>query len=452
MNQLTNAPNRNTALAHHLTRRTLATMEHRKALKPNLDGVVCVAWPHPKRLVMVFHPQAVDEKRAIKPNFYVDLRDDLRETLGRRVVVSNGNALYVQVGYEPSDSTLSGLPDRIDLDLSDGPSGDLMVPLGVTRRGPRWLSLCEMDSILIGGTRRMGKTMLLHAWILALAAGESPAKVRLYLADGKGGNEFRYYANLPHVEETAGSGEELMALLGNLRQELARRTDLLNRHEARNIQGLPADVRPPYLVLIVDELAINLDTEGVEEALHALVARGGAYGVLPVLATQRPDSSMVAGFLKGNLSTRISLPVPTNSDSRVILGRSGAEKLPKKKGRILFEWEGRMVQAQSYFVSDDVIKNVCQRLGRGEAPLDPPLSLKPWEKRLVRIAVAEGFAPYFPLKELAEASNVSYRQLLRLGRRWEMQGLLTPPSYEEGTGRKLARRMTGQLRDLEEGR
>ena len=117
---------------------------------------------------------------------------------------------------------------------------------------------------------------------------------------------------------------DLTQALGDLRRELLQRGQLLQQHRVRSVTELPAEVRPPYLVLVVDELASALETEGVEEALRDLVARGGAYGILPVLATQRPESAVVSGFF--NLATRIALPVPDQADSRVILGRG--EKLP----------------------------------------------------------------------------------------------------------------------------
>ncbi len=400
-----------------------------------LDGqrVAFVVWPHPERLILAFHPDL---------NLPPDLDRRLAAHLRRRVLALRTDALlFLQISYEP----YTPIPDRVDLDLSARPAGRLMVPLGVGHRGPIWLSLVEMDSVLIGGTRRMGKTNLLHAWILALVVGESPNHVRLALYDGKDGLEFGRFSGLRHVESVARTGEDLAGILGRLRGELAERARLLSERGARSIAELPADVRPPYLVLVVDELARALETPGVDEGLRSIVARGGAFGVLPVLATQRPESSVVAGFLKCNLATRIALPVPDHADSRVVLGRSGAEKLPKIPGRILFVWRGRLVEAQAPDVPTALLDEILSRLRRGDAPLQPPQALEDWQRRLVINAMKPPFNGRFgPVRELAQAAGVPRDRVDQLARAWEAQGLLGPVEYLPG-GRKLPRRILPPL-------
>lgn len=400
-----------------------------------LDGqrVAFVVWPHPERLILAFHPDL-----KLPPDFDRRLAAHLRRRVG---VLQTETVSLAQISYEP----YAPIPDRVELDLAARPAGPLMLPLGIGHRGPVWLSLLEMDSVLVGGTRRMGKTTLLHAWLLALVTGEPPTRVRLVLYDGKDGLEFGRYSGLRHVEEVARTGEELASALGRLRGELAERARLLRERGARSIAELPADVRPPYLVLAVDELAAALETPGVEEGLRELVTRGGAYGILPVLATQRPESQVVAGFLKCNLATRIALPVPDVSDSRVILGRAGAEKLPKVPGRILFVWRGRLVEAQAPDVPTALLDEILGRLRRGDAPLPPPQALEDWQRRLVEIAMKPPFNGRFgPVRELAAAARVPRDRVDNLARAWEAQGLLGPVEYAEG-GRKLPRRILPPL-------
>jgi hypothetical protein len=244
----------------------------------------------------------------------------------------------------------------------------------------------------------------------------------------------------------AGRGIELAPMIGDLCEELTTRSAILQAHGARNVRELGAQDRPPFLVLIVDELAEALTAPGVEEALLDLVSRGGAYGVIPVLATQRPDSSIVAGFLKCNLATRISLPVPSVQDSRVILGRAGAEKIERRKGRIILEWAGRMVEAQAYDVPTAMLNQVLDRMAAGEAVCDPPLALQPWQVRLVRTAVGE-LDGGFNIRGLAELTGVSRRKIEGLAPKWEAQGLLSPAGAD-AQGRRTPRRVTQRLRDL----
>jgi hypothetical protein len=445
------------AMANMLAQRIHVAVDKKKLFAPNPQGAYFIAVPGPDRAICVFHPLGItDVEHVLSDGFQVYLS----ERLDRRVEVSVGAYLYVQVSYKPQRLALR-LPDHVALDLTQRPSGRLMVPVAVTKRGPLWLSLLDMDAVIIGGTRRFGKTTFLHGWILALATGESSDRVKLYLYDGKDGLEFSRYADLRHVGAFAETGEDLARMLGDLRLELAERSRLMNEHKVREIGNLPSAVRPPYIVLVVDELAEALKTNGVAEALADLISRGGAYGVHPVLATQRPDSNTVAGFLKCNCPTRISLPVPTDADSRTILGRGGAEKIAKRHGRILFEWSGRMVEAQAFDVPVQTIQDIVSRLCAGQAPLEPPLSLEDWQIQLVRTVMTgtrpngQGFGGRFgPNEDLAQVSGVSRRKIERLGPVWEQQGLLSPVEYEEGTGRKLSRRVIEkllQLADLQGG-
>jgi len=433
------------ARLHTFGQRIVETMRNRGALPAHAPDPRFYATGLPDRAVLALDLASFQGREEAVTNaaFLRQLRAALE---GRRVVITNGRGLVYQVGWAPTPT--SGIPDYAELNLASAPSsGRLLVPLGETAQGPCWLSLLEMDSVLLGGTRRLGKTTLLHAFILALVAREPARRVRLLLADGKDGVEFGVYRGLPHVQTVTGTGEELAAALGTLRTELHRRSELLVKQGARKIADLPSEQRPPYLVLVVDELAYHLETPGVDELLRDLVARGGAYGIHPVLATQRPDASVVKGFLKTNLATRIALPVPDRQDSQVILGRNGAEQLPKIPGRVLFTWRGRRIEAQGYAVSDALLGEIVGRLEAQQPPLSgsAPGQLTPAERQWVTLAL-EQFEGYFSAAEVAAAANASRRQVSAVAQRWELQGLLEPATWEDGV--KLPRRITAHLKTL----
>ena len=107
------------------------------------------------------------------------------------------------------------------------------------------------------------------------------------------------------------------------------------------------------IVLVVDEVAaISLlpDADQILRAIEDLISRGGAFGIYPVLATQRPSATAVRGISKTNLSTRIALPVPSHTDSQIILERVGAEKLAKIQGRLAIVWDAKLIEAQAFTV------------------------------------------------------------------------------------------------------
>jgi DNA segregation ATPase FtsK/SpoIIIE-like protein len=168
-------------------------------------------------------------------------------------------------------------------------------------------------------------------------------------------------------------------------------------------QGRGEGARLERIVLIIDELAYALEEDAVEEVLVDVIARGGAVGIHPVLATQRPSSDVITPRLKGNLLTRIALPVPSRADSMVILDRTGAESIAKIPGRLLIAHGARLIEAQAFKVDGEQIaaSNVRQ--------LSANTRLSEREQRIAQIAVERG---WFKIREIHEATGQSPNYLV----------------------------------------
>jgi hypothetical protein len=157
--------------------------------------------------------------------------------------------------------------------------------------------------------------------------------------------------------------------------------------------------------------------------------------VHPILATQKPDADAVQSLTKTNLSTRIALPVPSVYDSRVILGQTGAEKLPKTKGRLLLTWEARLVEAQTFLVD-------LPDPEPAGAPLQPQM-LSAAERRVAEAAIDE-LEGWFNIVRLTEITGESKDRINALARRWELMGFLTEVLRND-QGHLLGRKVTESL-------
>jgi hypothetical protein len=383
---------------------------------------VFYAWPKPDRLVLVFDPLRLKNiETVLSKRFSHTLSTALN---GRRTATTNTRGVFIQVAYEPPriGATLKALP----LDLSQQPS-PLHVPIGMTAKGPLWLSVLEMDAVLVGGSRRMGKTRFLHGLIQALLHG---GQAHLILWDGKENVEFGRYTGQPHVRAISELGEALQELI----QEITRRVGLFRQ---AGVSSLPeynarqAEPLPP-LVLVIDEAAFIPEAD--QAALINLVARGGAFGLHPIIATQKPDAQAVQTLVKANLSTRIALPVPTHWDSQVILGRPGAEKLTKVKGRLLLTWNARLVEAQSFIIYTPEAP---------AAPLPARSLLTVEELQIAHFLLTQ--AGWFQAGAVAEAFGHGREWAVELGRVWERTGYLTQVQRNE-KGHPLGRQITDLLR------
>jgi hypothetical protein len=409
----------------HLTRSNLVREDVAQ------DDPLLWVWTLADRCIIIVNPLRIKNIDAfIKPRFAHHLGTILQ---GRRVVVTNHRGVFVQVAYYPEPTReLKTCP----LDLSEQPNA-LAVPIGMTMRGPLWLSLVEMDAVLIGGARRMGKTNFLHGWIAALLQG---GEARLMLYDGKGGVEFARYRGAPRCQVIE---DKLGDALGELFAEMNTRFDALKAANASNLAeynvGHGAGGRIERIALIVDELAYALQEPGVEDVLVDLTARGGAVGIHPILATQRPSSDVVTPRLKGNLVTRIAFAVPDRASSQVVLDRAGAESIAKTPGRLLLLNGARLIEAQAFIAKDEG----GRQKDEGKPMLASP-KLSERERRIAQAAIERG---RFVIREIAEATGETLEYVNDVAKKWQLLGYLTEVKRNEH-GHRIGREITPALAAL----
>ncbi|MFA7486320.1 MAG: FtsK/SpoIIIE domain-containing protein, partial [Phycisphaerae bacterium] len=120
-----------------------------------------------------------------------------------------------------------------------------------------------------------------------------------------------------------------------------------------------------YIVIIIDELADLMMTapKEIEAYIVRLAQKSRAVGIHIVLATQRPQATVVTGLIKSNMPTRIGFRVAARMDSRIILDQNGAETL-LGEGDMLFLKPGTsdLIRAQGTFLDDMEVKRIVKHL------------------------------------------------------------------------------------------
>jgi S-DNA-T family DNA segregation ATPase FtsK/SpoIIIE len=158
------------------------------------------------------------------------------------------------------------------------------------------------------------------------------------------------------------------------------RFQLLEKAAAKNIVSYneKAEIKLPYLVIAVDELADLMLTSAneVERLLVRLAQLGRATGIHLVVATQRPSVDVVTGLIKANFPSRISFSLTSQIDSRTILDSSGAEKL-LGKGDMLFLPIDRPkpLRVQGAFLADSDVEGVVKFWRSCGGPPMPQLAI-----------------------------------------------------------------------------
>jgi S-DNA-T family DNA segregation ATPase FtsK/SpoIIIE len=101
-------------------------------------------------------------------------------------------------------------------------------------------------------------------------------------------------------------------------------------------------IRP--LIVVIDEFNELMIRGGQSKAafvdgVTSVAQAARSVLVHLILATQRPDRTVVPGSIKANLPVRVAFRLPTAADSVTVLGHGGAEKL-LGLGDMLFQMNG----------------------------------------------------------------------------------------------------------------
>ena len=268
-------------------------------------------------------------------------------------------------------------PDAMEIPLFLGKdsSGDALVS-----------DLTAMPHLLIAGTTGSGKSICINSIIVSILLTKRPDEVKMILIDPKM-VEMTAFNTVPHlmspiVTET----HRAVQILEWATVKMDERYALLAEARVKNISGYnkltaediverfnPSSAdeeakipkRLPYIVIVIDELADLMMTAAkeIEAYIVRLAQKSRAVGIHIVLATQRPQATVVTGLIKSNMPTRIGFRVAARMDSRIILDQNGAEAL-LGQGDMLFLKPGTsdLVRAQGAFIDDMEIKQIVKHL------------------------------------------------------------------------------------------
>jgi S-DNA-T family DNA segregation ATPase FtsK/SpoIIIE len=229
------------------------------------------------------------------------------------------------------------------------------------------LSSHEPHSLVAGATGS-GKSVLIQALLLDIAATNSKDLVQIILIDPKMGVDYAPLADLPHMrDEIVTTKEKAGEVLEALVQEMEDRYRAFAKARARDLPTYNAKVRTeerlPMVFLVHDEFADWMLDDGYKSAVGAAVQRLGvkarAAGIHLIFAAQRPDKDVMPMQLRENLGNRLILKVSSEATSKIALDRPGAELL-LGRGHLAAKLNGEqgLVYGQAPFLSDDEITAV----------------------------------------------------------------------------------------------
>jgi len=236
---------------------------------------------------------------------------------------------------------------------------DFELVLGKSILGPVTVNLSQIPHILLGGSTGSGKSVLLK--LLLMQAVKKGAVV--CIADFKGGVDF------PQIWHSkccvAFDKSNLLELLTGLVDELERRKVLFRESGCANISQYNDRNYPTCkrMIFACDEVAELLDKNGlskeqkelvgqIESKLAVIARQGRAFGVHLILATQRPDATILTGQTRNNIDCRVCGRADSVLSQIVLDNSSAADRIPKDaQGRFIMH-DGTIFQSYLFDESD----------------------------------------------------------------------------------------------------
>jgi S-DNA-T family DNA segregation ATPase FtsK/SpoIIIE len=293
------------------------------------------------------------------------------------------------IGIEVPNSEKEKVRMKSMMQLAGDKPARMEIPLflGKDSAGEALVSdLTKMPHLLIAGTTGSGKSVCINTIIVGILMTKRPDEVKMILVDPKM-VEMTVFNAVPHLmcpivtetqmavqilEWATVKMDERYALLAEARVKNVSEFNRLGTGEiiARFNPSTPDEEakipkKLPYIVIVIDELADLMMTASkeIEAYIVRLAQKSRAVGIHIVLATQRPQATVVTGLIKSNMPCRIGFRVAARMDSRIILDQNGAETL-LGEGDMLFLKPGTsdLIRAQGTFLDEGEMKRIVKHL------------------------------------------------------------------------------------------
>lgn len=218
----------------------------------------------------------------------------------------------------------------------------LPIYVGKGRSGSVAYDMTENPHLLMAGETGSGKSVELRNILTTIICNVGD-KVDLYCADLKR-SEFHLFRDIARA--VVYDAPQLWQILLWISKDMKKRGDLLNKEGLAHVDDLPADKKPKYIVLAIDEVSL-LKKEKCMDIIEEISAIGRALGVFLILSMQRPDADVLDGKLKNNLTVRMAFRHADEINSRITIGSGEAAHIKQsQKGLMIHKLDGiRYVQA-----------------------------------------------------------------------------------------------------------
>lgn len=275
-------------------------------------------------------------------------------------------------GYIEIEVITKKLPTKIEYKIPTREKDSIYIPFAESSEGTLYLDLKKTPHTLCTGTTGGGKSVTTRNIITSLI-NLYPNEVDLYCIDFKV-VELSPFKKLSQCYVT--EVEEAKEVICDLMEECKRRYKLFDELEVNNLydynKKVSKDKRLKMQFIAIEEFIMLLEDKKkvAMTNLKKLASLSRASGQFLYITGQRFDNTVIDLVLRANIGNRICHKVESENDSKLIIDTIGAEKL-RGNGHLLAKLNGKVIEGQSYFISDEQVKEYIKPFIQNKALEEP---------------------------------------------------------------------------------
>ena len=264
-------------------------------------------------------------------------------------------------------------------------SSNLLIGVGKDLSGKIiTIDLKKTSHMLISGMTGSGKSVFLNSLICSILYKANPNDVKLVLIDTKQGVEASFFDGVPHlfcpiITEESRACYILKVLSGYLDVLCNDLTKL----DCKNIDeyNKKSNKNKMFNTLIVidkfEELCESWYYDEIRACIDKIAMYGEKVGMYLIIATSKPQVSIVSGTSKNNIKTRIALKSTSSVDSRLIIDCGDAKDL-FGEGDMLIKEQGeeKNTRCKGVYLSDGEINRIVESIKNNNSNLVEKYVLK----------------------------------------------------------------------------
>lgn len=288
-----------------------------------------------------------------------------------KVFTKNDDSNVISISVlrpERSHFGLGSIIDNRQFEESDSP---LTIAAGIDEFGNEvYFDLCSAPHLLVSGATGSGKTVFTDDVIVSILCKATPAQVKLLLIDPDK-KDFNVYEDIPHLYCPVCSYKpDIVNAIISVKNEMDRRFFVFAENHIKDIDGynkINMLTPLPRIVVVIDKyLELTYEVpEDFEGLINEIARKGRAAGVHLIINTQTSRSEVLSNDIKVNIPYRVAFSVLGWSESKMILNRTGANKLLGDGDMLFVQGHGRTpihVQAASITINEieSIVKNILK--------------------------------------------------------------------------------------------